>query len=32
MPQVVSAGISTNATPPSNGGDSALVIHGTTLE
>ena len=29
MPQVVSAGISTNATPPSNGGDSRLEIRGT---
>ena len=26
MPQVVSAGISTNATPPSNGGDTTLEI------
>jgi len=26
MPQVVSAGISTNATPPSNGGDTAIEI------
>lgn len=32
MPQVVSAGISTNATPPSNGGDSALEIRGSALE
>ena len=30
MPQVVSAGISTNATPPSNGGDSAIEILGNT--
>ena len=30
MPQVVSAGISTNATPPSNGGDNTLEIHGST--
>jgi predicted permease len=30
MPQVVSAGISTNATPPSNGGDSALEILGSS--
>jgi predicted permease len=29
MPQVVSAGISTNATPPSNGGDTALEILGS---
>ena len=28
MPQVVSAGISTNATPPSNGGDTTLEILG----
>jgi putative ABC transport system permease protein len=28
MPQVVMAGISTNATPPSNGGDSTLEILG----
>ena len=28
MPQVVSAGISTNATPPANGGDSTLEIRG----
>ena len=28
MPQVESAGISTNATPPSNGGDSTLEILG----
>ena len=30
MPQVVSAGISTNATPPSNGGDGAIEILGNT--
>src|SRR5439155_2653672 len=30
MPQVVSAGISTNATPPSNGGDSPLEILGSS--
>jgi predicted permease len=30
MPQVVSAGISTNATPPSNGGDTALEILGSS--
>jgi predicted permease len=30
MPQVVSAGISTNATPPSNGGDTAIEILGGT--
>ena len=30
MPQVVSAGISTNATPPSNGGDTTIEIHGNT--
>jgi predicted permease len=30
MPQVVSAGISTNATPPSNGGDSTLEILGSS--
>jgi predicted permease len=30
MPQVVSAGISTNATPPSNGNDSAIEILGST--
>ena len=29
MPQVVSAGISTNATPPSNGGDTAIEILGS---
>jgi predicted permease len=28
MPQVVSAGISTNATPPSNGGDTKIEIMG----
>jgi predicted permease len=32
MPQVVSAGISTNATPPANGGDIAFEIRGATLE
>jgi putative ABC transport system permease protein len=33
MPQVLSAGISTNATPPANGGDSTLEIRGaSTLE
>jgi predicted permease len=30
MPQVVSAGISTNATPPSNGSDATLEIMGTS--
>ena len=30
MPQVVSAGISTNATPPSNGGDTAIEILGSS--
>jgi predicted permease len=30
MPQVVAAGISTNATPPANGGDSALEILGSS--
>jgi len=30
MPQVVAAGISTNATPPSNGGDSTLEIRGSS--
>jgi predicted permease len=29
MPQVVAAGISTNATPPSNGGDARVEIVGT---
>jgi putative ABC transport system permease protein len=29
MPQVISAGISTNATPPSNGGDSTIEILGS---
>jgi predicted permease len=29
MPQVVSAGISTNATPPANGGDTAVEILGS---
>jgi predicted permease len=28
MPQVIAAGISTNATPPSNGGDSRIEIAG----
>jgi putative ABC transport system permease protein len=32
MPQVVAAGISTNATPPSNGGDTPLEILGSTLD
>jgi putative ABC transport system permease protein len=32
MPQVVSAGISTNATPPLNGGDAGLEILGTSVE
>jgi predicted permease len=32
MPQVVSAGISTNATPPLNGGDTTLEISGSPLE
>jgi predicted permease len=32
MPQVAFAGISTNATPPSNGGDSTLEIRGSALE
>jgi putative ABC transport system permease protein len=30
MPQVISAGISTNATPPANGGDNRLEIAGQT--
>jgi putative ABC transport system permease protein len=30
MPQVVAAGISTNATPPGNGGDSRFEILGTS--
>jgi predicted permease len=30
MPQVVAAGISTNATPPSNGGDTTIEILGHT--
>jgi predicted permease len=30
MPQVVSAGISTNATPPSNGGDTPFEILGSS--
>ena len=33
MPQVVSAGISTNATPPANGGDSTLeILGGSAIE
>jgi predicted permease len=32
MPQVVSAGISTNATPPSNGGDTTIEILGSAVE
>jgi len=32
MPQVVAAGISTNATPPSNGGDTPIEILGSTLD
>jgi putative ABC transport system permease protein len=32
MPQVVSAGISTNATPPLNGGDTTLEISGSPTE
>jgi len=32
MPQVVTAGISTNATPPANGGDATLEIRGSTVE
>ena len=32
MPQVVTAGISTNATPPANGGDATLEISGSTVE
>jgi predicted permease len=31
MPQVVAAGISTNATPPSNGGDTLIEIRGTSV-
>jgi predicted permease len=31
LPEVVSAGISTNATPPSNGGDSTAEIKGSTV-
>jgi predicted permease len=31
MPQVVSAGISTNATPPSNGWDNRIEIMGSSL-
>jgi predicted permease len=30
MPQVVAAGISTNATPPANGGDTTLEIRGSS--
>jgi hypothetical protein len=30
MPQVIAAGISTNATPPSNGNDSRIEIMGST--
>jgi predicted permease len=30
MPQVVSAGISTNATPPSNGGDATIELQGVS--
>jgi len=30
MPQVVSAGISTNATPPANGGDTTIEIRGVS--
>jgi predicted permease len=30
MPQVVAAGLSTNATPPSNGGDTAIEIRGSS--
>jgi predicted permease len=32
MPQVVSAGISTNATPPANGGDTAIEILGSSAQ
>jgi predicted permease len=32
MPQVMSAGISTNATPPSNGGDTTIEILGSAVE
>jgi putative ABC transport system permease protein len=32
MPQVVSAAISTNATPPSNGGDTAIEIRDKTYD
>jgi predicted permease len=33
MPQVVTAGISTNATPPANGGDSTLeILGGSSLD
>jgi predicted permease len=31
MPQVVAAGISTNATPPANGGDNRIEIMGTSV-
>src|SRR5204863_3825573 len=30
MPQVVAAGISTNATPPANGGDTTIEVPGST--
>ncbi len=30
MPQVVSAGISTNATPPANGGDTTIEVKGSS--
>jgi predicted permease len=30
MPQVVAAGISTNATPPANGGDTTIEIRGSS--
>jgi predicted permease len=32
MPQVVSAGISTNATPPANGGDTTIAIRNSTVD
>ena len=32
MPQVVSAAISSNATPPANGSDAAIVLRGSTGE
>jgi predicted permease len=32
MPQVVSAGISTNATPPANGGDATIAIRNSTVD